>query len=886
MLRKLKRTTFNPCRVVDPRSDGHAVLLFPCQELEIKVTKSLPGVRITCESPYLTLKSHKCNVDKDLSDLYTFEQLYDLTDWCELSAVVLGNILVEDNKGNTIRLLLQCRKSSINTVITVLNPTGEHVKIEPNQILEIVSQTPCTDSVNNDQYSFMHGRKNDLVEDGSTLLEKLREETIFLGDDPTRKGELFNAFDRSLSRLPSNPKLSPVGKVALDLIKEKEKKTGLIGMQQKHFWYRLHPAACEKIIMTPDVTYICPQPLAGIVVSDGKGKLNNLTLFLCQRSLAKIGLPMPPAKDEVLLAAKNQGIKDKFYSPMRNLLVNPSSKEHHELVKTDVGLYIEVASPSEMFSVVDPKCKWELHIEPIQSQRDGSLVPRLKSVALPKKYINGKEIQRFLIIRNMLVDQHGYKCSNGGRLLGIVSLHCQNLKILGDRLIHVWDVTNKSSIVDEYDGGDYVVKRSHTSTPTTADSSTRTPFKVLPPTNLPMTREYPVAAAPKTVIKVSIKEDCTPLTEGITEIYVYDSIIHKVFDEDRKKTKWGGGHEHYNYQGERESKKKETNTPLLVGGGGRSVAKSISQSPSYLKQTSRVGSQTLPGSKEGKVIITDPSDGDFVRLQFNQELVIRVPLVDWGIIQDIQYCWTATPYHTGNSKFFVKSQRLIIMEESAKTRHYQEFVFAFTTDFLKQKATAIDKHLAGGIRFENTSSYLNIIVFLDVIRPLDEDEIVKSNQQLDKLRELMKYVKIAKEKMKAEEEEKAAKLAELVTNGLLKPSVVVSDLPSPSSGRAICVMEPIGEAITHVNEADRIKVMLNKVGGSTEAEFALKKIPAWLDQTGRRQNDKHDIFEFETNPKVNTVGRSDASLVFISLLSNASKEVRLRLSSKYSLQIV
>lgn len=842
---------YSPCKVNNPR-DGHMVILLPNQRLIINLDEASKWQKdapvralfdVTTSSPFLIKHAEAHSEDGNTEIIY--EQLYDTTSWCEHGAIYLGEVKITVNNTVTI-LCLYGRSSSTNKIVTVVNPKDYNVKIEPDQILEIVVHGRSEDVIqqNSDFVKsdlIINGKKSQLWDNGSQLLEKLREETVICPNNSPHRESVFNIINRDIGSLPINPTLMGATKI------EGEKRIKVNAIEptatvvQRHYWLRLNPVECESIAVDKTHCFITNPELAGVSVTVGSERgtffVYKVNLSLCQRGLIKKGWPAIENPDVIKETGKQQGLTDQYYSSSQGLIANPPHSLSHELSPTDVGVIIELASPSAMHpNVVEyPNIKWEVFSAPIQTAGSvGDKGSRLTVVSLPCRYINCNKIQRFLVVRNKMVTDS--PCVDNAFFLGIIHIKCESLSVLGDKVINLWEVKTKNQKKDTVSG---LQLKPQVRKPINKTKTTKTTALAIVPPVRPFTQQdaeaetarwrgvnwqTPVIPPLKRFVKVTVKEQFEELSIG-AEVTVFETVVNKVFEDDTKRHRGNhrhSGHEHAcAYTPAYQGKKKEENT---------SQKNEVRKTPP---------NQTSPARKENKVFMIDPKDEDYQVLTYKQELIIQCPVEYWGLKQDLEHLWLATTLSPGQPKVRIKSQRMVA---STDGNYVQEFVVRFVPSYLREFKDKLGKHFSGGIRFENATSYFTIGIYLDVLAPIDEDEINAMQEQRAMFRDLLLVNKSAKLEM---EREARAKEQAILAKAKAQETILAN---AKGGGMTHCIREDtIGCGTTLVNVNDRIKVILNT--SHKDAQWDIGYIPDWLDFTNRRQTEYNDIFEFETNPK-------------------------------------
>lgn len=874
---------YSPVQVNNPQ-DGHMVVLLPNQQLIVNLAEAstwnhntLPrtAFEVSTSSPFIVKQVEK-HLDAGSTE-YVYEQLYDLTSWCKYGTIYLGEVhIVLRNKKTT--LCVYCRTSSTNDVVTVINPSNYEVKIEPNQILEVVINKEVSTVIMDKDYTqsnlVIHGKESDLWKSGTTFVEKLREEVVFCPESsPHREDDdPYKVIDRSVANLPINPTLTDTARSVAKRMLERRPTTAT--MVQRHYWLRLNPLECQAIVIPEKKCFVSNLPLASLAISISEPapaymsfKKYSVNLSLCHRGLTKHGLPKVVTPDAIKEIGRQKGFSDQYHSPKNNLLVNPSRSVSHELLISDGGLCLELALPSTMHptSVEYPNLVWDVSASPIQTTGSLKKIPRLAIMPLPSRYINNKKIQRFMIMKDKTVVTENYTFDQT-LFLGVINIKCDKLSVLGEKIIHMWEVRKKTQTVDTKTS----IKSSHK---IIVPKSKNAALAIVPPTRmLPYSDEEEAARwvnyritppEQRTFTKIVITEQFDDITAG-TDVSVFADVVNKVFEEDHKNKRHQRGHEHSScaYKATNESKKKETRSNHS---SSLSLIQSVKEEVRKVKQ-----SQISPGSNEDKVFMIDPKDGDYEVIKFNQDLIIRLPVIFWGIDQDIQHLWMPTILCPGNPKIRITSQRMI---SNGDKGYLQEIVVKLIPLFIRENKEKIGEHFAGGIRFENVQSYFTVVLWMDVNRPIAESEIgCKFEEQMDMYRELIKVRKIAMEDMEAERKKQHDKI-------VAKAKEPTNDF----GGMTISLTEPIGSAETLVGINDRVKIVLKN--DNKKSSWDIGGIPDWLDLTLRRQSEFTDVFEFEPNPKAFNIGmKAEAELLFVHIQGDKTTRkqgIKMRLRSPH-----
>lgn len=127
---------YAPAQVRNPGNEHHLVRLHPTQKLILWLSQpEFAGAEVYIKSDFLALE-RDCLERKGSVRSMTFGQRGDLTQvWCD-GVVFLGEIVISVNqKISSLCLFLQ---TAGDERIQAINPNGQHCKIEPHQILDVV----------------------------------------------------------------------------------------------------------------------------------------------------------------------------------------------------------------------------------------------------------------------------------------------------------------------------------------------------------------------------------------------------------------------------------------------------------------------------------------------------------------------------------------------------------------------------------------------------------------------------------------------------------------------------------------------------------------------------------------------------------------------------
>lgn len=136
----MPKKQYSPALVVDPTSQNHLVRLHPNQDFNLRLSSYVKEPKVYLTSEFLRLVS---DVKNDESITYRFEQVADFTEWSQISSAYLGEVSVlSEDRISSVCALLESEASHHPNVVTVVNPTGTQVKVEPYQVLEVVVYEP------------------------------------------------------------------------------------------------------------------------------------------------------------------------------------------------------------------------------------------------------------------------------------------------------------------------------------------------------------------------------------------------------------------------------------------------------------------------------------------------------------------------------------------------------------------------------------------------------------------------------------------------------------------------------------------------------------------------------------------------------------------------
>ena len=140
----MAKKTYSPCQVVDPTTENHIAKVYPNQEIHIVISDCKDDCQVFLTSEYLRLDSAEDNSNKQ-KKIYRFVQTYDLEEWANISSAYLGEITILKKDPETkrefissVNVMLHGQECHNTNVVTVVNPIGSTIKVEPHQVIELV----------------------------------------------------------------------------------------------------------------------------------------------------------------------------------------------------------------------------------------------------------------------------------------------------------------------------------------------------------------------------------------------------------------------------------------------------------------------------------------------------------------------------------------------------------------------------------------------------------------------------------------------------------------------------------------------------------------------------------------------------------------------------
>lgn len=250
---------YNPVRVSNP-IQSHSVRLLPRQSIRLVLSRpetifskvnADAKYEIILNSDFFYIESFEDYNSKDQL-VYIIAQKYDLSQWAEHSQIFLGEIIVKliDNTheqadscgytGATIHVYHDALDNK-SSILTVINPNNQTIKLEPHQTLELVCFEK--DWQNNPIENWEVYIEDYEVESKGIFLERLNH-YILQTDlfDLTDKIRVENKIVKPRYQPTLNPLLSSKD-TAIISSKEDGRKPG----KEWHFWFSFTKKSLEKI---------------------------------------------------------------------------------------------------------------------------------------------------------------------------------------------------------------------------------------------------------------------------------------------------------------------------------------------------------------------------------------------------------------------------------------------------------------------------------------------------------------------------------------------------------------------------------------------------------------------------------------------------------------
>lgn len=357
---------YNKVKVKDPSSDGYVVKLFPGQDFELVCTKkdSTDFINATLNSGFLILVDTVDHVDKIV---FTFKQKYDMTEWCNTSTTFIGNVkLLKSIDGvlSCVRLCVYCVSSNYikENVVTVINPDDSLVKIESHQILHVVvfDNLNSNWSVDNPK-SLTCVRCETVVSD---FMDVYDDESLFCPRPRSQKLPINSSLKDHTKEYFSNEILGSRGLIT-----------------EYHFWSCLSALDLNK----PNGSYSLG--LVSICGENGEeSTLKTMQVLLGVRGKRKKNIN--EHFQAIHMLAKCWDERSLSYT--RHSILNPRVNENLDVSDSNGWFYIEIPCPQVYHKHLDNGLRWTCD----DFTTSQSLI---QCCELRSRYLNGKEIQRYLV---------------------------------------------------------------------------------------------------------------------------------------------------------------------------------------------------------------------------------------------------------------------------------------------------------------------------------------------------------------------------------------------------------------------------------------------------------------------------------------------------------
>lgn len=719
----------NPTNVKDPRTDGYTVVVHPCQEIQMFLTKPTSIFKdagaddewdVKALSNYFYLDAIS---DQPGHRQFNFIQFYDMTPWVEHSSVYLGEIevtLISKTVKECFTLCVMARSvGKQSRIVTAINPTVNRIKIDLDEILEVVV---CKDNANqsNEQvWCSLYDMGRSGTGNGSQWFEKLRQETVILPKSspmPHEQNNLYLTISRAVSSLEKNPGLPEDRKLPIVPVADVQ--------IQHHFWFRVRPEDQASVLRANSSL-----PIANVVFNNRSGSCSNLQLLVSKR-----GVQSPatvPEYDKDRYEGHFRGLVGRHFYPSSGLLINPSKVEGSiELVPDQSGVLVEFAPPRMTWPYTDPKIKWKFQVEPVLAVDAGAKTHynRLSCTELSSRSINQQTIQRFFIKPECkMLD------SETMLYLGVVNFLCEDQVITGIRAVNCWLVRERT-VKDEQDVGaerykSIALPNSRKQHGTTALTTTT---QVEKHENAAKTTTYTVVKYVRVVKITENRDDNIRIPNS--NVTTFQSI--KIDKKDNNVSVVN-----YNYppvfNESNKKKSEENNSKNSNNNQSQSTSKNESgkRNPgSSLNQRFSGGGSVGRDTSVNACVVADPQEHTLIQVVPGQDIIIRLPIKQWEMKEDIGFFWAFNPIMLQQNHFFIKNQEMI--RDGRKL--FQEIVVSLRSKNVPQK---VGKFILGGIQCSNQHETRWIVIQMAIDKVPFED----TNTEYSKcLRELVNSLRASR----------------------------------------------------------------------------------------------------------------------------------------------
>lgn len=406
-----------PQRVANPTSRLHTARLFPCQSLALVLSDPITtghaciskDAKFHVELQGDLLVIEKVDTNRKGQTVYTISPKFDFTEWSEYSEVFLGEVFVRIINNNhpekqncsfseaSVCVYQATKEHKTENVLTIINPDGANVRVEPHKMLEIVVyeskwNNHDDNKVEADGYhdEWKIALKDHEIEGEGIFLKPIRQQAVY--------GSLTDA-DKKNNKLPAIPRYKRIinprltGEIKKSVEGEIEKL--LPPCREHHFWYAFSEDSVKKINTISGGIY----PLADITITGSCEK--NPNPDLSEKRTALVHLSIHGKKQQVMHAGihtattdpkKKQDLMKRAYEKIKGILSNPASTEQIDFHQGFEEIVIELAVPNCLWPEEPEKADWEVEMTDSFTGKDN-----LKLIFLSDYYRNGIRFQRFRI---------------------------------------------------------------------------------------------------------------------------------------------------------------------------------------------------------------------------------------------------------------------------------------------------------------------------------------------------------------------------------------------------------------------------------------------------------------------------------------------------------
>lgn len=376
---KLKK--YNPVKVVDPFTDGHAVRLQSCQAFQLILTKnSNEFYDVELNSEYLIIEKIERVFNNGIEkEIYFISQKYDLSSWAKISNVFLGNVIVSRKQqtesvpvGYQICVYLNCVNESKQKVVTVINPNNHLIKIEPSSLLEIV----------------IFGK-----DAGRWSLMSIEEIGCYCIRSETVYNDIPDVYDANLTFCPEPRNVSfainPLLEESKFCVTQQELHKAIDKCSKEyHFWVHLDVKSVRKASTTPNGNYS---------MGNIKFSCKNEEDVVVKELFSELMLSLRHSNNNVnsseyqALRSSVENWSIRSINPAQNSVLCPNFNENVDIIKGAEFLYVEIPQPS-VYMGKDVEGYWSVDASLENNKKVG-----LQISELSPRYVNGFMVQRFVV---------------------------------------------------------------------------------------------------------------------------------------------------------------------------------------------------------------------------------------------------------------------------------------------------------------------------------------------------------------------------------------------------------------------------------------------------------------------------------------------------------